>query len=211
MNRLTDWLIARAKRTPYFHLYHADGSLYMERYWLVPFKRQGGAEKEGCYNASWYKQPLIWLCQRFGVSVRIHVIHTPDFDRHLHDHPWTFISRVLRGWYTEVRPIGERPSFDTTGREFAYVVVRRCGDWARRTVFDRHRIDRVSPGGVTTLFITGPKLQSWGFFTERGWVPWEKYESVHNSTAIQGRDIRCAACSAKNGHAVLHPAPACER
>lgn len=183
---LTRWLLERAWKTPYFHLHHADGSLYMERYWLVPFADAGTTSKEGCYRATW-RQPLVWLLQKLDIAVRVHCIHTPDFDRHMHDHPWWFASCVLRGWYQEARPICDVPTFDANGREYAFTTVRREGSWARRGVFERHRIEAVSPGGVWTLFITGPKRQSWGFFTERGWIGWKDYESVHNNAPISGR------------------------
>lgn len=188
MRKIIDWIIARAKRTPYFHLYHGDGSLYMERYWLVPFAEPGSDSKEGCFRAAWREQPFTWLMQRLGIAVRVHCIHTADLDRHMHDHPWTFVSVVLRGFYIEARPLHDGPpQFDVSGREPAIVTVRGTS-WnpiARRTVWDRHRITSVSHGGVWTLFITGPKRQSWGFFTERGWIGWRDYESVHNKAPIK--------------------------
>lgn len=67
-----NWLIARAKRTPYFEL---EG--YMGRWWLV--------------------QPSWWL----PFSIRVHHIQRADFDRNPHNHPWNFRTIVLRGTYTE--------------------------------------------------------------------------------------------------------------
>lgn len=71
---LATGLIERALRTPYFHLYHADGSLYMARYWL---------RRHAAGSSAW--------------AARVHYLATPDEDRHLHDHPWDFVSIVLRG------------------------------------------------------------------------------------------------------------------
>lgn len=102
--RVLDRVIDLARRTPYFHLYHADGTIYMERYWVVPSRDPGSASKEGCFVAGWRQRPIIWLLQRFGVAIRLHCIHSPDLDREMHDHPWTFASVVLRGWYAEARP-----------------------------------------------------------------------------------------------------------
>jgi hypothetical protein len=210
---IADWLIERAKRTPYFHLHHGDGSLYMERYWLVPF----ASDKEGCRAATW-REPLTWLLQRLGVAVRLHVIHTPDLDRALHDHPWTFVSLVLRGWYREERPTTPHvvnfnkyaePMTVKTGpgpltlaqavlivnpplvevvKEHCQAAVRGPGSLALRRFYHRHRISAVSRGGVVTLFVSFRKRQTWGFFTESGKVWWWAFESAHNTKPITAKE-----------------------
>lgn len=154
---LASWLIARAKRTPYFHLHHADGTLYMERYWLL---------------------------QTRWANARVHCIHTADLDRHMHDHPWSFISVVLRGFYLEHRPREIEPIFFKDGAEWRTGLFRRVGSFAFRRATDRHRITTVSCGGVWTLFITFPKRQWWGFYTPSGKIHWKNYESVHNTQPI---------------------------
>jgi hypothetical protein len=154
--RLAERLIGRALRTPYFHLYHADGSLYMERYWLRSYSAGGR-----------------W-------AARVHHIATPDLDRHMHDHPWDFVSIVLRGGYKELRPLSIDPAFDGD-EERSYLVDRRPGSIVLRLSTDRHRVVDVLPD-TWTLFITGPKRQWWGFHTETGKVHWRDYESVHNKT-----------------------------
>lgn len=180
---LSGRLIERALRTPYFHLQHADGSDYMRRFWLMPL---------------WMLRPLdgVPACDdrlkvvrvsglelrddvRHLPAMRLHNIRTPDYDRHLHDHPWSFVSIVLMGGYTEIRPVGVEPAFDGD-RERTYRIERRPGDVARRLATDRHRIVEVLPD-TWTLFITGPKRQWWGFYTEIGKVHWRAYESVHNA------------------------------
>lgn len=153
-----DRLIRRALRTPYFHLLHDDGSLYMERYWL--------------FRSRW-------------LSARIHHLCTPDYDRHLHDHPWTFLSVVLRGGYVELRPADIEPQFYDDGIEPAVVGARKAGSVAIRFATDRHLIQHVEPD-TWTLFITLSKVQWWGFHTPRGKVHWRDYESVHNNGPIEG-------------------------
>ncbi len=80
---VTNWLIQRAQRTPYFHL---DG--YMNRWWL--FNR---------FDQPKYKP---WL-----PSIRIHHILRKDSERVLHDHPWNARTIILRGWYLEEKEGGE--------------------------------------------------------------------------------------------------------
>lgn len=166
---LASWLIARAKRTPYFHLHHADGTLYMERYWLVPYRSQiVGPDNIGCYTAKWYRQPVTWLLQRLGIAARVQLICTPDTGRDKHDHPWPFISMVLFGFYCERTPCDEPTELDNFN-------FRRQGSIVYRSTTFRHRISSVSHGGVWTLFITFRRQQRWGFFTSRGWVPSRDY------------------------------------
>src|SRR5574341_1517991 len=50
--RPVDWLIERAKRTPYWHL---DG--YMERYWLVPYSKVAKRKIE-YLRAGYFNCPL---------------------------------------------------------------------------------------------------------------------------------------------------------
>lgn len=158
-NWLVDKLIAFAKRTPYFHLQHADGSSYMERYWVVRLGRR------------WNKD--------YGlIGIRLHHILTPDLDRVLHDHPWAFISVVLRGWYIEHRPVTNSPCFDGE-MEKTYRTIRLVRSIAFRWWTDRHRITTVSTGGVWTLFVTFPKMQWWGFYTRLGKIYYQDYNSVH--------------------------------
>lgn len=159
LQRLVAALIARAARTPYLHLYHADGTAYMRRFWL--------------------------LRTRF-LSIKLHHICTPDYDRHMHDHPWSFISVVLRGWYVERRPEFAAPTFTLEGREFFYPVARRAGAIGFRKAGDRHLVSEVSPGGVWTLFIHFAKARSWGFHTEEGWVHSREYASVHDAVDVRG-------------------------
>lgn len=43
-------------------------------------------------------------CPWFAVC--LHWLHKPDPEPCRHDHPVSFLSLVLRGWYTEWRPTG---------------------------------------------------------------------------------------------------------
>lgn len=181
--RILNRVIDLARRTPYFHLYHADGTLYMERYWVIRDAKSRVAH--------WEIEPLVWLFQKLGICIRLHCIHSPDLDREMHDHPWTFFSVVLRGWYEEARPyFPERAEFlggalgsgmELRLSEPSTTTHRAAGSYALRRFYHRHRITAVSPGGVWTLFVTFRKRQVWGFYTEQGKVWWWKFESVHNN------------------------------
>lgn len=154
---VTDWLIKRAKRTPYFHIYGDDDSLYMERYWLFNPYPKGADEKR------WWKDLL--------PSVRLHRIVRKDQD--LHDHPWDARSFVLRGWYIEERL--EYPPYPGPD-DFRLVTYYRVRGQTFVLKFGEfHRISQVSLGGVWTLFVTFKKKGSWGFLVNGRKIHWREY------------------------------------
>jgi hypothetical protein len=164
---VVDYLIKRAKRTPYIHITGPDGSVYMERYWLFnPYP----ANSSG--NRPWWK---------FPISIRLHRIMREDDDRDLHDHPWNARTVILHGWYREVRL--KQHQHETYEKvypvELVPVTYRRLpGDTARLRFGEYHRILQVSPGGVWTLFITGRYRGTWGFLVSGVKVPWRRYLGI---------------------------------
>ncbi|MBT9268054.1 hypothetical protein KKQ10_24570 [Pseudomonas sp. MG-9] len=174
---IADWLIARAKLTPYLHIMSADGTeMYMGRWWLFnPYSRET-------------HKPALWWCPW---SFRIHHILREDVDRDLHDHPWNARTIILRGWYTEERlELATSVDMLTLGRPLLWLpddeirklatVQRNPGDTARLNHGEYHRIDQVSPGGVTTLFITSKWRGDWGFLVNGVKVPWRTYTGTDN-------------------------------
>lgn len=145
MKSLFDKIIARAMQTPYHkgHLRHADGSLYMGRYALFESKY---------------------------LSARVHHIATEDHDDVPHDHPWNFISIVLRGGYVERLGLLDEAA-----------IARREGSIAHRKAKDAHRITYVAPD-TWTLFIYGRFQHDWGFYTPEGWVQWRTFLDSGKST-----------------------------
>lgn len=106
----------------------------------------------------------------FGVY--LHDIYEPDADRDPHDHPWSFVSIVLRGSYTE--RLHTAPRVDLTQW--------RTNTWRRFSAHrmgrdTAHRITQAAPG-LKTLVLVGRRRGDWGFFTEPwgGWVQWQQYE-----------------------------------
>ena len=155
---VTDWLIKRAKKTPYFHIASADGKdVYMERYWL--FNPYGRDEHGGTLPAR-----IKWL-----PSIRLHCIHRPDNDRDMHDHPWDARTFILKGAYIEKRLIGNAE----------VTFYRLAGDTAKLNYGEYHRITNVSVGGVWTLFVTWKYKGVWGFLVDGKKVPWKQYLKEH--------------------------------
>lgn len=90
-----------------------------------PHQTIGGAEHP--YMLRWYVIPRNPL-----VNVYVHKFCRSDDDRALHDHPWWFVSLILRGRYDEITEAGTRR--------------RRAGSIAFRPAEWRHRVALVRRG-----------------------------------------------------------------
>lgn len=98
-------------------------------------------------------------------SIKLHRIYRPDQQRDLHDHPWNFLSIILRGSYKENTPQG--------------IKHRKWFNWKRAE--DSHTIRWVSRVPVWTLVFTGAARRVWGFHTVHGWVAWDQYEKLNDA------------------------------
>lgn len=133
-NSIADWLIDRSKKTPYVHIKGVGGGDYMRRWWLVPYNK-------------------------FGISARIHEILQSDDARHYHDHPWWYISIVLKGGYFENTPVydesGLYKGVSKVWKGPGSILFRKAKSW--------HFLSLDEGKPAYTLFICGRKTQSWGF------------------------------------------------
>ncbi len=113
-------------------------------------------------------------------SVKLHRIYRPDQQRELHDHPWSFFSVILRGWYEENIPC---PIDVCQGPEVAHIVSRCVRWWNWKPAEGRHSIRHVSRTPVWTLVFTGPRRRIWGFWVDGGtrFVPWNEYEKLNEA------------------------------
>lgn len=102
--------------------------------------------------------------------VYLHHFHRGDEDRELHNHPWYGLSWILVGGYRE-----ERRRWAPEGE---HVVTRdvRPGQLNVLFPFTFHRVDLLD-GPCWTLFLTGPVVQSWGFWnrTTGRYLPWREF------------------------------------
>lgn len=112
-----------------------------------------------------------WVLQLPWCALRAHRIRRRDLEDYPHDHPWSFFSLVLRGGYLEERHTPE-------GIEHRWVRW-----WNAVHATDVHRIVAVLPGTLT-LVISGPKVRSWGFHTEHGFVPWRRYLGLEGAGQV---------------------------
>jgi len=95
----------------------------------------------------------------FG-SIRVHHWLSNDDPRAVHDHPWWFLTFVVKGAYT-----------DLNGPYADYLkapAVRYRPAEHQHTVFP-------APGGCWTILITGRPLRKWGFWPEGKFVKANKW------------------------------------
>jgi hypothetical protein len=152
---VANYLIKRAAKTPYFNL---EG--YMNRDWLF----NGYNKNPALPEAQRHERPIKWL-----PSIRVHHILREDHARDPHSHPWNKARTIiLKGWYNEDRL-----------EEDGWCLVRYLrmkGDTATLNHDDFHNIVQVGTGGVVTLFFTWDYVGTWGFLTDRGFVPHNEYK-----------------------------------
>lgn len=101
-----------------------------------------------------------WVINFFLFSLRIHHWLSSDDDRNFHDHPWGFITFIIKGGYVDVSPLGEE--------------LMTPGKFKFRPALHRHTV-KVNPGGCWTLMITGPELRKWGFWVKNKFIKANKY------------------------------------
>lgn len=131
-------------------LRRADGRVYLDR-WGFEWKPLGG--------------------------IFVHRMHAPDPGKDVHDHPWTFVSVILKGGYIErfssVREIDSsryRP--------------RRPGSFKRVRLDEAHTITRLIGATSWSLVVHGPNVRKWGFYVSHPasnrwtWIESSRYKDL---------------------------------
>jgi hypothetical protein len=122
-----------------------------------------------CFDGTDYLVRLR-IVQTPWFGIYLHDIHKDDGDRAPHNHPWSFLSIVLRGHYTErVYPAPLEQPDRYVPQTHSARSMHRMGRTAA------HRIVDASPG-LKTLIVTGPRQASWGFFVDGELIDWSDYE-----------------------------------
>ena len=103
-------------------------------------------------------------CPWFGLYV--HWFHASDDDS-LHDHPWAFLTVIVRGGYWE-HMLGSGDTQVKLWQPPLSVRVRPAR-WLHRIEIDPTR-------KPVTIVFRGPQSRRWGFRTRGGWIPWADYK-----------------------------------
>ncbi len=123
---------------------------YLSRWYLIGRPRPADPGLKG--NLSDHTTS-IW--QRLPVNLFLHRFHRSDEGGKLHSHPWPWgVSFVLVAGYSEERRDGDE------------VVRRRVRPFTLNFLRgeDYHRVDLIDGQEAWTLFLVGPKTDSWYFW-----------------------------------------------
>ena len=158
IRRLIEWFIVLVSGEPHFYI-GGRSNPYMLRWYLIP--------RNGLLN------------------VYLHKFMRDDDDSALHDHPWWFVSVMLRGGYWETRTNSD-PDIPMTNEIRTW---RGTGSFAFRRATDRHRVTLSKDGDwqpipCWTLVLTGPRVREWGFHCPKGFVPWHQFVSPVDSGEV---------------------------
>ena len=131
----------------------------------------------------WYVIPRNpWL------NVYLHKFLHDDEDRALHDHPWWFISVMLKGEYWEVvneRFIEDSSTYSEWVSRTAPSIAFRKATHAHRVVLERN--DNQQPMPCWTLVITGRVIRDWGFHCPQGWRHWKEFTAYNDGKGDYGQ------------------------
>lgn len=125
-------------------------------------------------------------------NVYLHVQISSDPERPLHDHPWDNTSVIISGGYDELWcPQPWTRDHYEDDQHYTRRSIRK-GDVVHRAASDAHRL--LLPKGIPytmSMFSTGPKMRSWGFWYPEGWREFAKvttYDAAtHVSTHTRGK------------------------
>jgi hypothetical protein len=139
------------------------------RYRLIPDRSTG---------EDYLHRYYIFLKDRkyFPFNVTLHKIVRSD-DPIMHDHPWGYMTVVLKGGYWEHTPV-----FNNDGKILTeFQTWRGPGSIIKRKAGEYHWLELdESVGPATTLFFMGRQKREWGFLvqTKKGlhrWIKWTDY------------------------------------
>lgn len=128
--------------------------------WLQLHDHVGGMGGQPGWKVKWAQVigpdecPMMvrWVLECPWGSIRLHHFLRPDDMRHLHDHPWWFVTLLLRGSYRDIGEVdGQRVVSD----------MLRPGSVRFRPA---HHVHAVDTAGCWSLVITGPIQRRWGFW-----------------------------------------------
>lgn len=152
----------------------------------APLSHDDRDRRTGVWRALDLVGPRGRFLRRRGLDLRlfgvyVHDIDQPDPGLDLHDHPWPFVSLVIRGAYTEL--VAEaRCASELAGRVdlVPSLLNGRARTWRRWSIHrirmtEAHRIV-AAESGTRTVVLRGRKTRRWGFYLPAGWLDQTRYD-----------------------------------
>ena len=110
-----------------------------------------------------------WTLVLFGYSIRLHHWKSSDVGPHFHDHPFNFISILLKGSYTNCTPDGNR-------------TIKAPAMWyadGRK----QHRLE--VHGSAWTVLLCSRPYRKWGFWVNNHlWRPLRYFHKFHKQSTL---------------------------
>ena len=137
-----------------------DASIYLKRWRLLGYLSP---------DDNYLGKPIE---SKLPFTVRLHKFFRPDADLCMHNHPWKWgFSFIFWGGYREVKyNIETQETTELVHRAPAINFIRHS---------DYHMVTELY-GRPLTLFITGPKVSSWGFLVNNVHIPWKKFLGIED-------------------------------
>lgn len=125
------------------------------RYRLIPDRRSG---EDYLHRYYLFLKDRKW----FPFNVTLHKIVKSD-DPIFHDHPWSYVTIVLKGGYWEHTPL-----FDQAGKKFGEICTwKGPGSVIYRKAKELHWLELDNKKPATTLFFMGKQEREWGFLVDK--------------------------------------------
>ena len=143
----------------------------LNRYRLIPDRRTG---EEYLHRYYLFLKDRKW----FPFNITLHKIVRSD-DPIMHDHPWPFITIILKGGYWEHTPV-----YNDDGKMITeFSRWRGPGSIIKRRADEFHWLELEAEQPVTSLFFMGPQQREWGFLVQarRGVHRWVKHDHYHTA------------------------------
>lgn len=132
---------------------------FMERFEVPDYDHP-----ERIYLTRWRLIQTPW----FGIY--LHRFDGPDPRPTLHDHPWPFLSIILRGGYDE----RVRTEPDASGYWETYL--RPIRWFNAKSALGLHSIRRLHRNPTWTLMLVGRRQRVWGYLDDDGtWTPFDQH------------------------------------
>ena len=137
LKAVTDWCVRHGRHRT---IYDRDGTTpYMERYYLL------------------FKDRPRW----FPFNITLHKVCKSDLPI-LHDHPWPYMTIILKGGYIE------HTEYERFYRSPGHIRVRRAASY--------HWLEMIDDDTPSwSLFFMGKRSREWGFLKEGDWIEAEEY------------------------------------
>jgi hypothetical protein len=167
MRRALHWLTSKLD-PPRVIFDREGGSPYLSRYYV--FGAPKASDGLPVFDATGNPRPAITWNDRVGpIALYVHKFWRSDDDGSTHNHPWAWsIAIILAGGYREQRLDSTRKRLISRTFLPGMINIIRQDDY--------HRVDLLRDDSWS-LFIAGPRVDSWGFWdiAQQVHVPWRTF------------------------------------